>query len=223
MLKLEPALVVALCVAGLTACGNDESADHDRTPDIARISEVGAEFGPQYKVTDVAPSGIDPRLFESQPVPPGLEFEPPDCAKFGSGQLVEPGLQGNMAALTAEGDGNRFIAIAVETSDPIPLNVPSDECKEVTFTGPNADGLVQNIDAPQIDDVQTVGSHRTLETRFAGQEPNTGEVYTYVATFDSFLVIVTANPLVLPDQPVTPVDTERAEKLLTDTVSVVRG
>lgn len=128
-----------------------------------------------------------------------------------------------MASITAEGDGNRFIAIAVETSEPIPLDIPADNCKRVTFNGPNAGGVVENIESPQIDGAQTLGNHRTLQARFAGQELHRGEVFSYVASFDNFAVIVTANPLVLPDQPVAPVDTERARNLLVDAVSAVRG
>ncbi|MGV0837409.1 DUF5642 family protein [Mycolicibacterium thermoresistibile] len=224
MLKLKSALAVALLPAGLAACAAEESAEDDAPQaDIANISELREGFGPEFKVTDVPKAGIDPRLFESQPVPPGLTFEPPECDKFGAGKLLEPGLQGNMAAVTAEGQGNRFIAIAVETSEPIPLNIPADNCKRVAFNGANASGVVENVESPEIDGAQTVGSHRTLETRFAGQEPNRGEVFSYVASFDNYAVIVTANPLVLPDQPVAPVDTERARNLLVDAVAAVRG
>ena len=37
------------------------------------------------------------------------------------------------------------------------------------------------------------------------------------------MVLVTANPLVIPNQPVAPVDIERAKKLLVDAVAAVRG
>jgi len=36
-------------------------------------------------------------------------------------------------------------------------------------------------------------------------------------------VIVTANPLVLPDKPVAPVNTQRARDVLTAAVAAVRG
>ena len=39
----------------------------------------------------------------------------------------------------------------------------------------------------------------------------------------TFFVIVTANPLVLPDKPVAPVDTQRARDLLRATVAAVKG
>ncbi len=54
-------------------------------------------------------------------------------------------------------------------------------------------------------------------------KPASGELYNYVATFGSFLVIVTANPLVVPNQPVAPVDTKRARDLVVAAVEDVRG
>ena len=50
-----------------------------------------------------------------------------------------------------------------------------------------------------------------------------GELYNYVASFGTFVVIVTANPLVLPDKPVAPVDTQRAGDVLTAAVAAVKG
>jgi hypothetical protein len=44
-----------------------------------------------------------------------------------------------------------------------------------------------------------------------------------VATFGTFLVIVTANPLVLPDKPVAKVNTQRARELLSAAVAAVKG
>ena len=66
-------------------------------------------------------------------------------------------------------------------------------------------GLVEVVEAPQIDGVHTLGTHRVLQTTVDGK-PRTGELYNYVASFGTFLVIVTANPLVLPDKPVAPVE-----------------
>jgi hypothetical protein len=54
-------------------------------------------------------------------------------------------------------------------------------------------------------------------------KPRTGELYNYVATFGTFVVIVTANPLVLPGKPVAPVDTQRARDLLIAAVAAVKG
>ena len=83
-------------------------------------------------------------------------------------------------------------------------------------------GLVEVVESPQIDGARTLGTHRVLQTMVDGK-PRTGELYNYVAGFGNFLVIVTANPLVLPDKPVAPVDTQRARDLLTAAVSAVKG
>ena len=53
--------------------------------------------------------------------------------------------------------------------------------------------------------------------------PHHGLRHECVASFDTFLVIVTANPLVLPDKPVAPVNTQKARDLLTAAVAAVKG
>jgi hypothetical protein len=216
----NPNAVLAVASAGvLTACATGGSAES--TANIANVANVKTTFGSQYQVSTVGPSGIDPRLLAPQALPPGMKFDPADCAKF-AGQVVPPGLKGNMAATTAEGEGNRFIAIAVETSEPLPLNDPGQPCQRVGFAGGAVRGLVEVVGAPQIDGVRTLGTHRVLQTTVDGK-PRTGELYNYVAGFGDFQVIVTANPLVLPDKPVAPVNTQRARDLLTAAVAAVKG
>jgi hypothetical protein len=83
-------------------------------------------------------------------------------------------------------------------------------------------GLVEVAEAPTIGDAQTMGTHRVLHTIVNGK-PSSGEIYNYIASFGTFLVIVTVNPLVLPDKPVAPVDTQRARDLLNTTVAAVKG
>ncbi len=78
------------------------------------------------------------------------------------------------------------------------------------------------VDAPQIDGARTLGVHRVLQALVPGG-PRTGELYDYSAQFGDYQVIVTANPLVVPGQPVAPVDTQRARDLLVSAVKSVRG
>jgi Domain of unknown function (DUF5642) len=205
----------------LTACATGQSADLSHA-DIAHVANVKSSFGPEFKVTSVGPTGIDPRLLGPQTLPPGMTFDPADCAKAASQQVVPQGMKGNMAATTAEGDGNRFIAMAVETSEAVPRADLAQNCQKVGFSGPGMRGLVEVVEAPQIDGVHTVGTHRVLQTTVDGK-PRTGELYNYVANFGTFLVIVTANPLVLPDKPVAPVNTQRARDLLSAAVAAVKG
>jgi hypothetical protein len=213
------ALVFLAAATALAGCSGGSSA---ASPDIAHVAEVKSTFGPQFHVTDVAPTGIDPRMLSNPAMPPGVSFEPADCAKFAEAQLLPPGLKGNMAATTAEGDGNRFITMAVETSETVPVNDPSPQCRKVGFAGGGTRGLVEQVEAPTIADVHTLGTHRVVQTVVGGQ-PRTGELYNYVANFGTTLVIVTANPLVVPGQPVVPVNTQKARDLLVAAVAAVKG
>jgi hypothetical protein len=216
-------MVAVACTGLLAACATGQSAGQDFShADIAYIANVKSSFGSDFKTTSVGPTGIDPRLLGPQTLPPGMTFDPADCANAATQQVVPPGVKGNMAATTAEGDGNRFIAIAVETSEAVPVSDPAQNCQKVGFTGPGVRGLVEVVEAPQIGGVHTVGTHRVLQTTADGK-PRTGELYNYVASFGTFVVIVTANPLVLPDKPVAPVNTKRARDLLTAAVAAVKG
>jgi hypothetical protein len=149
-------------------------------------------------------------------------FDPAECAKVAAGLTVPDGLKGNMAATTAEGEGNRFITIAVETSDPLPFPEPGDACKKFAFAANGARGLDEVVESPTIDGVRTLGTHRVVQTTVNGN-PASGELYNYVATFGKYRVIVTANPLIEPDEPVVPVNTQRARDLLSAAVTAVRG
>ncbi|AKS32716.1 DUF5642 family protein [Mycolicibacterium goodii] len=223
----NPMRTLTLVTSGLLAsatalvgCSSDGPAYPNA--DIANVSQLRSSFGPDFKVSEVAPTGIDPKLLSPQKLPDGVKFEPADCAKVAEGQQFPAGLKGNMAATAAEGEGNRFIVMAVETSEPIPLTDPGDACKRVKFLGAGARGQVDVVESPPIDDARTVGTHRIVQTVIQGR-PRTGELYNYVASFDNYMVIVTANPLVLPDKPVAKVNTERARELLSAAVAAVRG
>ena len=211
-----------VCAGLLAACATGQSADLSEA-DIARVKDVRSSFGPQFKVTDVGPTGIDPRLLGPQTLPAGMKFDPPDCGSFATQQVLPAGVKGNMAATTAEGDGNRFIAIAVETSEAVPINRPDGQLSAGglrrwwrAWSGRGRRGAARSTT------LQTIGTHRVLQTIVNGK-PSSGEIYNYIASFGTFLVIVTANPLVLPDKPVAPVDTQRARDLLGATVAAVKG
>src|ERR1700758_3117437 len=169
----------------LAACSSHGSSDNAPSADITKISQVKSDFGPEFKVKDVPKTGIDPKVLATHKLPPGLKFDPPDCSSFVVGQDMPPGLQGNMAAVSAEGDGNRFIAMAVQTSAPVP------------FEGARMRGLIEAVDAPQIDGARTQGVHRVLQTVVQGK-PRSGELYNYSAHFGEYQVIITANPMVEP-------------------------
>jgi len=221
MLNPRTVLVIA-SIGALAACGSAESSELDLShADIASVKNVRSMFPAQFRVSDIAPAAIDPHLLETQPLPQ-VTFEPPDCEQFARKQVLPDGVKGNMSAIVAEGDGNRFITIAVETSETLPVNEPASNCQKVIYTGPGLRGLIEVVDAPNIGGAHTLGVHRVLQTTVNGNT-RTGELYNYVARFGPFLVIVTANPVVLPDKPTVSVDTKRAGDLLSAGVSAVKG
>jgi len=218
---LKPGAVIAvLCTGLLAACSSGGSAAPKA--DIGKVSTLKSSFGPEFTVTETAPTGIDPKLLTGQKLPDGVTFDPPACAKFATGQLVPAGTEGNMAAVAAEGAGNRFIVIAVETNSPVPVTEPGPDCQKVSFTGGGIRGVVETVETPKIDGTQTLGVHRILQTVINNQT-RTGETYNYSAHFGVYQVIVAANPLVLPDKPIVPVNAARARDLLVAGVNAIRG
>ncbi|MEB3023604.1 DUF5642 family protein [[Mycobacterium] crassicus] len=218
MLNLRAVLVIG-CVWLLAACSSEPG---EVAADIDNVADVKSTFGPEFQVKNIARTGIDPKLLAGTALPPGLTFDPADCSKFAVSQQLPQGVQGNMAAVAAEGNGNRFITIALETSEPVQFNEPGRTCKRIGFAGGQMRGLVESVEAPRIDGVQTLGVHRIVQT-VAGGKSHIGELYNYSAYFGPYQVLVTANPLVLPNKPTVPVDTERARDLLVAAVNAVRG
>jgi hypothetical protein len=150
-----------------------------------------------------------------------LKFQPANCAQFASGQLGPAGTEGNKSAVSAEGEGNRFIVIAVQTNEPVPVSEPGKDCRKVTFDGGTVRGTVEAVEVPKIDGTTTIGVHRVVQTIVDGK-PRTGEVFNYSAHFGDYQVIVSANPLVLPNKPTVPVNIQRARDLLIAGVNAIR-
>ena len=218
MFKLGLAVASVCVLAGCSSGGNPAATNAD----ISKIVTVKSSFGPEFKVEDIAERAIDPRFFASRKLPDGLTFDPPNCAKVAAGPDMPPGVQGNMAAVSAEGGGNRFVVIAIETSQALPLAAPGKDCSKVTFVGPQMRGGNEVVDAPKIDGTQTLGI-REVRQLLVGGSARAGELYDYFAQFGDYQVIVTANPLVNPGQPVAPVDTQRARDLLVKAVGAIRS
>lgn len=219
MVNLRAVLAIG-CTCWIAACGSPRPAEI--TADIGKVVDIRASFGPEFQVEDIPPTGLDPSLLAITALPAGLTFDPPDCSRFAVSQQLPQGIQGNMAAVAAEGAGNRFITLALETSEPVQFVEPSRSCQKIAFTGDGIRGLVEVVEVPRIDGAQTLGVHRVIQARADG-ESLTGEVYNYSALFGPYQVVVTANPLVRPDQPVAAVDTARARDLLVAAVSAIRG
>ncbi len=219
MMKIAVAIGSACLLAACSSHGSSETAP---TADITKIAQVKSDFGPEYKVKDSPKTGIDPKVLSTHKLPPGLTFEPPDCASSVVPEDIPPGLQGNMAAVSAEGNGNRFIVMAVQTSAPLPFNEPSRNCRKVGFEGGRVRGLKEVVDVPQIEGTRTLGVRTVIQTVVQGK-PRSGELYNYSAHFGDYQVIVTVNPLLKPGQPATPVDTNLARDLLVKSVAAIKG
>jgi hypothetical protein len=214
------ALVGLVCAGGLAACATGQPVHR---LDIGRLFEVKSTFGSGFLVWTAGPSKVDPRIFAPHKFPRDVAFEPPACANYATGQRLPPRVKGTMAAVTAEGAGNRFVAVAVHTAEQVPFDgVATGSCTHVTFTARTVSGAVDAVGAPQINGADTLGTHRHLEVRVLGNR-RSGELYDYFAYFGDFLVMVTANPVTIPNQPSSPVDVERARRLLTDSVAAIRG
>jgi hypothetical protein len=215
-------LICIVLISGCSANRSSGASSSSASPpkpsvDIDKVLSVKLKLPPSYVVHTIGKTAIDPKLLAPIQFQQDLVWDPADCAKYA--WTLPAGLKGNIATVTAEGEGNRFIAMAVETSEPVRLDPEVvEKCKHVTFSGKDMRGVVDVVDAPHIDGVQTLGKHRELHTATAS-----GELYTYVAYLGDYLVVVTANPLPVPNQPVPPVNIQRAQQLLTDAVAAVRA
>jgi hypothetical protein len=218
MLKVVLAIASGCVLSGCTSAPNAASP----TVDIAKVSGVKSSFGPEFAVTEISERAIDPKLLAARKLPEGLTFDPPACAKVAGGPEMPPDLQGNMAAVSAEGNGDRYVVIAVETSKEVPIQDPGKDCLRVAFSGPQLRGAIEVIDAPHVDGAHTQGLHRVLQAVYDGG-PHTGELYDYSAQFRDYQVIVIGNPLVVPGQPVAKVDTQRVRDLLVKAVAAIRS
>lgn len=222
-MPISKVLIGVICTGLLVACGGRTDTTAKRL-DIAKVFTLKSTFGPDFHIRTIGPSGIDPKLLRSL-VPSGVTADPAECQKHVSGQTLPPDLTGNMAVISADGQGDLFIVTAIESSGPLPHDstVP-EKCHHVTFSGNvsgnDISGTADIVDAPKIDGAQTAGTH--LTSTIAGF-PHPTELYLYSASLGNYLVEVTAGPLFVPNQPVAPIDTDRAQRLLTDAVAAIRS
>ncbi len=211
--------IVSVCV--LAGCSSGGNASSPRKADISKVAELKSSFGSEFKVKEIAKRAVDPTAMSGPKLPPGIVVDPSECAKVVLGPEMPLGLQGSMAGVSAEGDANRFMVIALETSAPLPFPDDGRHCSKVTFSGSQVQGSVDAVDVPKIDGTRTVGMHRVLQS--VDNASRTSELYQYLAQFDDYEIIITANPVVVPDQPVVLVDTQHARDLLVKAVAAVRG
>lgn len=218
-MPVSKVLIGVMCTL-LVACGQSHFV---KKLNIANVFAVGSTFGPDFHVRTTGPTRIDPKQLAQQPLPGGVTFDPPECREYASGHTLPPALTGNMAVISAEGESNRFMAIAIEASEAVSLDPAiTQKCRHVTFSGENVSGTADVVDSPKIGGAQTLGTHRTLETTMA-TVVRSAEIYDYVAYLGNYLVMVTASPQMVRNQPPALVNVERAKRLLTDAVAAIRS
>jgi Domain of unknown function (DUF5642) len=190
--------------------------------DITKVADVKSSFGPDFKLTDIARRPVDEAFFSDRKLPAGLTFDPPECGKVVLAPPAPEGVEGSMTGVSADGDGNRFVVVAVHATPAVPLNDPGHHCAVVTFTAPHVKGSIETVDAPEIQGAQTLGVHRVVQA-LNDDAKHTTELYRYSAQFGDYNVFVVATPLADADQPAAQVDTDRARDLLAKAVAAVRG
>jgi hypothetical protein len=216
---IVPLVGIVMCAGWLVACS------HEHKPiETDKLFEVKSTFGDDFKVNTKGPKDIDPKMLGPQKLPPGVTFDPADCADYVASGRLPKGIRGKMSVISADGEGNRFVSIAVQADKDVPFDSEAAKnCQHVTFEAGKISGLIDEVDAPHIDGAKTIGTHREITATVGEGEQHSREVYNFAAYLGDWLVLVTANPLTVKGQPPTPVDADRARQLLTDSVSALRS
>ena len=208
-----------LCAQALTGCGGGH-----KPFDTTKLFNVESTFGSDFKTQHQGPKDIDPKILGPQKMPPGVTFDPSDCADFAANTGRPPkGIRGKMSMLSVNGNGNQYVAIAMQADSDIPFDAATaDKCKHVSFQAGKLTGYLDEVDAPQIDHATTVGSHSEIEVTGDQGQQSSRESYTFSAYLGDAMVQVTASPVAMRGQPVPMVDADRARQLLTDAVAALR-
>lgn len=210
---------LVLCAQALTGCGGSQ-----KPIDTTKLFNVQSTFGSDFKTQTKGPNDIDPKILGPQKMPPGVTFDPSDCADYAASSGRPPkGIRGKMSMVSAVGNGNQLVVIAMQSDQDLPYDAAAAEnCKHVSFNAGKLTGYLDEVDAPQIDKVRTVGSHSEIELTGKDGQQQSRESYTFTAYLGTALVQVTANPQAVRGQPPAMVDADRARQLLVDAVSALR-
>lgn len=208
-----------LCAQALTGCGGS-----NKPIDTTKLFNVQSTFDSDYKSQTKGPNDIDPKILGPQKMPPGVTFDPADCAEFAASSGRPPkGIRGKMSMVSIVGNGNQMAAIAMQSDQELPYDAAAAEnCKQVSFNAGKLTGDLEEVDAPQIDHATTVGAHSQITITGKDGQTQSRETYTFTAYLGTALVQVTASPQQLRGQPPGMVDAERARQLLVDAVAALR-
>ena len=107
----------------------------------------------QFAVTEVPPTGIDPEVPHRPEVARRLRSSSRPAARSSRPTTAPSGTEGNMAAVSAEGEGNRFIVIAVgDQRERVPVTgSPVRTGRQGRLRRWPGRGTVESVEAPKID------------------------------------------------------------------------
>ncbi|MFL0180624.1 MULTISPECIES: DUF5642 family protein [unclassified Mycobacterium] len=208
-----------VCAQALAGCGGSQ-----KPVDTTKLFNVQSTFGSDFKTQTKGPNDIDPKILGPQKMPPGVTFDPSDCAEYAANTGRPPkGIRGKMSMVSILGNGNQLVAIAMQADQDLPYDdADAEKCKHVSFNAGKLTGYLDDVDAPKIDHAKTVGSHSEIEITGKDGQQQSRESYTFTAYLGSALVQVTANPQPVRGQPPSMVDADRARQLLVDAVAALR-
>ncbi|ORV42864.1 hypothetical protein AWC02_16225 [Mycolicibacter engbaekii] len=208
-----------VCAQALAGCGGAQ-----KPIDTTKLFNVQSTFGSDYKTQTKGPDNIDPKILGPQKMPPGVTFDPADCADYAANTGRPPkGIEGKMSMVSIVGEGNQLVAIAMQSDQDLPYDdTDAEKCSHVSFNAGKLTGYLDEVDAPEIENAKTVGSHSEIEITGKDGQQQSRESYTFTAYLGTALVQVTANPQAVRGQAPAMVDADRARQLLVDAVAALR-
>jgi hypothetical protein len=193
-------------------------AAHPTAVNPANIKRVGPELPPGYEVTRGIPSGVTPRAIWG--LEAGVTAEPPQCATF-----ANPGNGRDQSAQGVSGSGAGGIVDAVVVAllpGPVVLdhNVLA-SCGQWTMSDGHTMASVGLIEAPRIDDAETVGMVADVRAHVESGTEIDSRTYTFMAYLGDYYAFTTLTTD--PGSMLPPLPPQFAADLLVKTVSTLRS
>ena len=184
--------------------------------DPSRIKRVRDELPPGYEVGD-APNVVSPADYWG--FRSGWTAQPAPCAA-----LLHPVEGGSAQGLSASGDGGLlYVTVASRIPagavmlDPVLIA----DCGQWTMAYGGSSATIDLIEAPDIDDVDTVGMSSKIRTVVESGTETDSQAQTFTAYLGDYFVFVTL--IVDPGSAHSPLPASDAADLLVKTVTALRG
>nr|WP_244975447.1 DUF5642 family protein [Mycobacterium kubicae] len=185
------------------------------------IKRVSRDLPPGYEVTRGIPSGLTPRAVWNLDAGAAVVGDkPPQCAT-----LADPGGGRDQSAQGISGSGSGGIVDAVVVavpSGPVTLDhkVVAD-CAEWTMSDGHTTAKVSLLDAPHIDDADTVGMIAEIRTSVESGAQIDSRTVTFVAYLGGYYAFTTVTTD--PGSMLPPLPPQFAADLLVKTVATLRS